>query len=82
MQFQFRPGLAYPVLKVGAITILGMGEAGLSATGETVGGSFGGGGIAMIRFKSSWAILGVMRVVRNNISGTQFVPELGIAYGR
>jgi hypothetical protein len=82
LQFQFRPGLAYPLFQIGGLTFLGMGEAGLSATGETVGGSFGGGGIAMVRFKTSWAILGVMRVVRNNISGTQFVPEIGIAYGR
>lgn len=85
LQFSFRPGIAIPFKNFGRLSLWGLGEAGLATTGSTTGGSFGAGGFALWRFqstrKSGWAVLCIMRVVKNNITGVRYIPEVGIAYG-
>jgi hypothetical protein len=81
LQYSARTGVAVHVTNFGRLSLWGLGDAGVAATGETVVGSFSGGGFGAVQFGKGWAAMLVMRIVRNAVSGTQYVPEIGIGYG-
>jgi hypothetical protein len=80
VQTSTRTGLAVIVRTLGPITILGMADAGVSATSLTTGSAFSGGGIGVYKLgKTEWTIEAGARLLKTN-GGQQTMYEFG--FGR
>lgn len=80
IQAQVRPGAMVWLRSFGKGHLFALAEAGIAAGDNTVGGSFGGGGAFAYDLGHNWFAVGVMKFVKNNLTGTQILPQLGIAY--
>ena len=82
LQAQLRTGIAIYMRQFGRLSIYGLGDAGIATTGDTTGGSFGGGGLGIVTLGKGWCVFVPIRLMRNNVTGTQVVYELGVGWGK
>ena len=82
IQYSVRTGVAVRVFEINdRISIWGVGDAGISATGEAVNGSFSGGGFGTVKIKESFGALFIIRAIHDPVAGTRYVPEVGFGFG-
>lgn len=84
IQTSIRSGLATVVRRFGPVVILGFGDAGMAGAGSSVGGSFSGGGIAIIQLgKAGRTTLSVsVRNVKSNVGLGQSQQPIEFGVGR
>jgi hypothetical protein len=79
LQFSMRTGFAVRIYQLSPrISLYGLGGAGMAATGDNVVGSFGGGGFIDIAIGKGWGALIILEASRNAVTGTEFIPRVGI----
>jgi hypothetical protein len=79
VQTSFRPGFATILRKVGPISIIALGDAGIAASGGTLDGAFSGGGYVLFPIgKTTWSIIAGARQLKVSQQPGQQVFEFGI----
>lgn len=74
-----RTGAATVLRQFGPVTILGLGDIGMVASGASVGGAFSGGGLALVKLgKTNWDIVVGARVIKTSGNGNQDIYEIGL----
>jgi len=79
LKYKTRTGLAFKLydLPFKHISVWGLGDAGISANGDTVVGSFGGGGFIDIPFGHGVGFTGLFQAERDAQNGPVFSPRFG-----
>jgi hypothetical protein len=81
LQFAIRTGFAVHAFEITkGLNLYGLANAGIATTGDTVVGSFSGGGFLDITIGRGWGAILVLQVDRNAQTGTSLVPRAGIRY--
>jgi hypothetical protein len=80
VQTSTRTGIAAVIRQYGPLVIVGLGDAGVAAAANNLGGAFSGGGLAIYRLKNGFAITGGMRILKTSLNDVQHIYEIG--FGR
>ena len=81
ISYSMRTGVAVHIYQIAkGVNLFGLGGAGIAAGGSNVVGSFGGGGFVDFAFgkSGSWGAVLILEANRNAITGTDFIPRVGI----
>lgn len=79
LQYAARTGIAVRMYQFGeSLSVFGLGDAGISTTGQAVNGSFSGGGFGAIRLGKGWHTLLILRIIHDPVVGTRYIPEAGV----
>ena len=79
ISYTMRTGIAvhiYTITK--GVNLFGLGGAGIAAGGSNVVGSFAGGGFLDFALGKGWGAVLILEVNKNAMTGSDFVPRVGI----
>jgi len=81
LQMTVRQGIAFEMLTINdRFRLYALADAGITATGENVVGSYAGGGFIDWEFAKGIGVLIALQADKNSIRGTEFNPKIGLRF--